>query len=397
MKLMQIIIISQLSMMLFQNYKIILSKIFLFFFIIINFLLFSFDVFAKQDNKEINTNQLETISQKKKSGNYAIIPIIASSSETSLQLGALIQYYYPTISSDIPPSSIGCAALATLNNQFELSFYPDFYLKNGTYLLKLDFTAQIWPANYYQTGNNSPDDPKSYEATNLEIKLDLEKKINTSLINNCFLGISYRYLYEDIEWNDEIINRESIIGYDGENVSGLGFLFGYDTRDNANAPYSGTFFKYSFINYSAIFNSEFKYIIYDVNLCEYFSLGNQTCLAIGVYYRYGEGSVPFRELSTPDGTDVLRGLEKGRYRDSDLLSFQSEYRFPLTSRFGLTMFVDSAQVSSKIKDLSFDNFKFSTGLGLRYALIPNQRFNIRLDLSWVDDGMGIVINIKEAF
>ena len=35
--------------------------------------------------------------------------------------------------------------------------------------------------------------------------------------------------------------------------------------------------------------------------------------------------------------------------------------------------------------------------GLRYALNSEQRFNIRLDIAWVDDGIGVVVNIREAF
>ncbi len=35
--------------------------------------------------------------------------------------------------------------------------------------------------------------------------------------------------------------------------------------------------------------------------------------------------------------------------------------------------------------------------GLRYTLNPEQRFNLRADIGWVDDGIGVIVNIREAF
>ena len=51
----------------------------------------------------------------------------------------------------------------------------------------------------------------------------------------------------------------------------------------------------------------------------------------------------------------------------------------------------------KIISAKDDGWKYSVGGGLRYALNPAERFNIRLDLSWVDSGFGVVLNIREAF
>ncbi len=63
----------------------------------------------------------------------------------------------------------------------------------------------------------------------------------------------------------------------------------------------------------------------------------------------------------------------------------------------MTLFTETAQVASDYSMFSIDEFKYGVGAGLRYALNPSERFNIRLDVSWVDKGLGFVFFIKEAF
>jgi hypothetical protein len=45
----------------------------------------------------------------------------------------------------------------------------------------------------------------------------------------------------------------------------------------------------------------------------------------------------------------------------------------------------------------WDGFRQGYGLGLRYAMNPAQRMNIRIDLGFVDGTVAPAINIKEAF
>jgi hypothetical protein len=76
---------------------------------------------------------------------------------------------------------------------------------------------------------------------------------------------------------------------------------------------------------------------------------------------------------------------------------QSGYRFPVWKRFSGALFAEAAQVANDYSDIEFSSLKTSIGLGIRYALNPEQRFNIRADIAWVDGGFGAVINVREAF
>jgi hypothetical protein len=107
--------------------------------------------------------------------------------------------------------------------------------------------------------------------------------------------------------------------------------------------------------------------------------------------------IPFRELNSPDGGSLLRGIEFGRYRDRDMAGLQAEYRFPIAGRWGAVLFAETAQVAHAIDQPTIDGWKYSLGGGIRFALNPGERFNMRLDLSFVDGGMGFTLNFRDAF
>lgn len=65
-------------------------------------------------------------------------------------------------------------------------------------------------------------------------------------------------------------------------------------------------------------------------------------------------------------------------------AFHSEFRYPIYQKWGGTVFAETAQVAEESSDLESNAWKYSIGGGLRYALNPSERFNIRLDLSYVD-------------
>ncbi len=353
--------------------------------LIILFLFITMNCFAE----EIENNT----EKKEEESNWAIFPVVASSAETGFQYGVLYVKYFDSSDPNIYDSSVQLILIGTTNSQYQFILSPDFYFNEG-FNITGDFYGNIWPANYYGIGNNSPDDEDPYESINYEMDISLIKKI----FEKYFIGINYRYLNEDIEPSDDgLLEEEKVTGYKGGISSGIGLVLGYDTRDNKNASYTGTLIQYNYLVYDLGLGSDFNYEVNEIKLCKYFQTGKKSTIAFAGYFRSAEGDVPFRDLSSPDGTDNLRGIENGRYRDNKLLSLQSEFRFPFIYDFGFTIFAESAQVAEEMKDFSSDEFKYSIGFGIRYELISKQRFNIRCDISWVDDGFGLVVNVREAF
>lgn len=119
--------------------------------------------------------------------------------------------------------------------------------------------------------------------------------------------------------------------------------------------------------------------------------------AFASFWEALEGTVPFDRLAAPDGTMRMRGLERGRLRDRQQWDLQGEARFPLARRFAVVGFVDAAKVGSDPDELWEEDFHCALGLGGRYSLNPDRGVNLRVDLAWVDNGVGATISFKEAF
>ncbi len=224
--------------------------------------------------------------------------------------------------------------------------------------------------------------------------ITIERRFLDSLVLD-FTGL---YKSEDIQVEGGgMLSSGNVPGTgDGEYV-GIGLAGGYDTRDNTNAPGAGNLARYEHIRYDKDIGSDLDFSIQTWDLRHYQTISGDSVLAFAAHMRNARGEIPFRYLSSPDGTLILRGIENGRYRDKNLLAFQSEYRFPIKWKFSGAAFVEVAQVAGELKDMEAGDFKYSLGGGLRYALNPEQRFNIRLDIGWVDDGIGVIVNIREAF
>ena len=320
---------------------------------------------------------------------YAVIPVIAGSAETSLQLGAFAAFFPPA--TDSHPSSINAVVIGSIKKQFLFGFAPDLYFRQNRYHLEGFISSHKWPANDYGTGNLAPDLPAKYKAQGIEIQVSLQRRFSEHL----FIGPYHHILWETVEFDTP--GAMPATGATGGRAVGLGLWAVYDTRDNPNAPRTGRLVRYTGLAYRNFWGSDFRYQAQTFEARTYLPIGDQSTLALASYLRHIGGDAPFRDLSTPDGIFIFRGIEKGRYRDRHVLTFQSEYRFPLRGKFGLTAFAELAQVAPALDAFALREFKTSIGGGLRYALNPAQRFNARLDANWVDGGLGITVSAREAF
>jgi len=344
---------------------------------------------AKSDNSNIKKE--ESI---KKQQRWAAFPIIASSPETGFMLGGMLFHFLPVKNHGQQASTIDIRTFATTEEQYHISLSPNVFFKDNRYRFNSSIIYSSWTANYYGLGNNSSDDNEKYEANSLGATATIEMKVFDSLI----LGLLGSYTSEDITTETGgMLQTENVVGATDVDYGGLGIRVGYDTRDNTNAPHTGALAVYESTWFDGNFSSDHNFNIQSLDIRYFTEISKDNILAFSTQMKDSHGQVPFRVLSSPDGTMLLRGIENGRYRDKILLGFQSEYRFPVSKKFTGTAFAEAAQVASEYSDIEISSFKTSLGAGIRYALNPKQRFNIRADIAWVDDGVGVIINVKEAF
>ena len=89
--------------------------------------------------------------------------------------------------------------------------------------------------------------------------------------------------------------------------------------------------------------------------------------------------VPFFEQSSLGGQNNLRGFGVDRYIDKHLIAFSIEERIHVlrtklagvTADFEVAPFLDTGQVFNSFKDVSFQDYRMTPGLGLRAIVRPN--------------------------
>ena len=327
---------------------------------------------------------------------WAAFPVISSSPETGLVLGGMLFHFFPIDRPGAQASTLDLIAYGTTEGQYALAVTPNVFFGDGSYRVNTSFFANFWPANFYPIGNDSPDDDEEYESTSYGANLILEGRYFDSFIVN--VGGRYEHVDMEVEEGGMLASGTVHGADDGEYVCG-GIALGYDTRDNTNSPTRGSLARYEYLAYDEDIGSSLDFSVQTLDLRYYQSVPmvQGSVLAFAAQVKSSSGDVPFRYLPTPDGTNILRGIENGRYKDHQMVSLQSEFRFPLWKRLSGTVFAEFAQVADEFGDMELGETKTSIGSGIRYALNSEQRFNVRADLSWVDGGPGMIINIREAF
>lgn len=365
----------------------------------LSFLLVSPLFAEKQPGK---ADQTQSVGSKENAGaatdqqRWAAFPVIASSPETGQMLGGMLFYFFPVDEPGRQASTIDALVFGTTKGQYLLQISPNIFFDSGRYRLNATVSRSIWEANYYGIGMNTSNVAEKYKSSNLQGSLTLEKRFNDAFVLD-LLGL-YDNNHMTVK-SGGVLETGRISGSNDGTYNGLGVEGGYDTRDNTNAPHEGVVARYRYIKYATGLGSDLDFSLqnWDFRYFQETEWIKDSVVALAATVRRSNGEVPFRYLSSPDGILILRGIEKGRYRDKDMVALQSEYRVPIHGKFSGTVFAEAAKVAPRLGDMGVNRFITSAGVGFRYALNSSQRFNVRGDVAWVDNGMAMIINVREAF
>ena len=81
-----------------------------------------------------------------------------------------------------------------------------------------------------------------------------------------------------------------------------------------------------------------------------------------------------------------------------MIALQAEWRVPVKDRWGFTTFAGVGRVGGSLDDVfQLQSLKPSFGIGIRYALRPKEKLNLRVDAGFGKKSQGTYINIGEAF
>lgn len=190
-----------------------------------------------------------------------------------------------------------------------------------------------------------------------------------------------------------------ITGASDNAVYGVGLYATYDTRDNFFYPMQGTLFEASTFSYLDALGSDEDYDLLELKYSKYITVREKDVIAIGYYGRYVSDEVPYSGESYLGRRSALRGFNAGEISGQRLSAIQAEYRYHFSHKWKFVGFVGIANIDGgTAKENDQDGFYYSAGIGARYAIQPDDKVHLRIDIAaGNDDNQGFYIGLQEAF
>jgi hypothetical protein len=206
---------------------------------------------------------------------------------------------------------------------------------------------------------------------------------------------------DDIPSTEEVFDDETAPGL--EAAPDYWWFLGqaaWDQRDVPFNPKNGFFVGLQVSRYEDRRRDDFAFRRFGADARGYFSLGSpQRVLALRVLYgnqNADEGArVPFYLQEFLGGSHTLRGFASFRFRGTDSLLLQAEYRWEPAGALEFAGYVDAGQVASRTADLSLSELRTSYGVGLRIK--SWQAVLIRMDLAWSEESTRFLFRFSQGW
>ncbi|RFM27319.1 BamA/TamA family outer membrane protein [Deminuibacter soli] len=198
-------------------------------------------------------------------------------------------------------------------------------------------------------------------------------------------------------------------GFNTTHYNANGFLLNvqYNTRDQLNRPYHGTYADLGIRVNETFIGSSANAIQLLSEFREYIPLSHRNPSHVLAFWYWGNfllsGKIPYLELPGT-GSDMFnrsgRGYTIGRFKGKSFAYAESEYRFPI-SQNGFVGGVVFANVQSGTNNLNSGFLEYwepAAGAGLRFLFNKNTRTNICIDYAVGRFGSnGFFLGLNEAF
>jgi len=336
-----------------------------------------------------------------KDTNFAFYPQFSYSDETGFMAG-IISYFrfrldnFPT---EIPKQDITTNVVYSAKKQFAFRFMPILYSRDGLYQLEAKFDYDYWPTEFFGVGNKVYDiEPEDYTPQKINFDLRLKRRIKNNW-HVLALGEYFNSRLVKTEVGGELEKKE-ILGSESYHLVGIGSGLVYDSRSSTSYPISGGIMDFSFKVYNKALGSDYNFLQFDLFGSKFVSLDSKQVLAFTARTVLTNRNAPFQKL--PHLGMYMRAYNDTRFIDQKLINFRTEYRaFPWSGKFfdriGFVLFLDAGQTVAQINDFSLSDMKCSYGIGLRFSVFTDDRFNLRLDFGFCKDDSNFEISGGEAF
>ena len=264
--------------------------------------------------------------------------------------------------------------------------YTDPAFSNGRYALSVGGAFfKNATSRFFGLGQTTLEsDQTNYTAR--EIRANWKFGVHANEVTQIAVGQRYR----EMEVQRGVVKTFPFAGQQFPTVDGIGgaaivghrVTFHYDTRNNLVTPTDGMqVTAYAELNQNLRNQDHPIYSRYELEVKKLFpSESKRAILVVRADLQATIGTqVPFYEQSSLGGQNNLRGFGVDRYIDKHLVAISVEERIHVlrtkiagtTAEFEVAPFVDTGQVFSNYRDVSFKDYRITPGMGFRGLVRPN--------------------------
>lgn len=178
------------------------------------------------------------------------------------------------------------------------------------------------------------------------------------------------------------------------------FSASIDTRDVAGNPRSGTYLAATHTIYDDRTLNRYDFRRTEAELHQYlqFKAGHRV-----IAFRFRSsfdnarsgGQIPFYMQRPLGGSNDLRGFREFRFRDTNQMVSNLEYRWEAFSGLDMALFGDTGKVFSKRKDFNLDHLEHSYGFGFRFNTAKAVVW--RIDIARSREGVRVFTKFDHVF
>lgn len=392
--------------------------------ILITFLFFSVYIFngaslygqsekeLKQVKKEQKKARKDSVKQDKiDQGKFMISPIVVPAYTPELggllAAGGLMSFKNNPDDKITQRSTLPVTvALSTTGAVVFQSILTSYWLKD-----RIRINGQFWyknmPDNYwgvgYEKAYNTPvsDTTTAFEREWFWIRPQFLFRIREYLYAGLNVDINYT------SGSNAAVVVENDIYYQKYNDkpfnAGLGLILQYDSRDIPVNAWKGLLINFDYTVYGSYIGGDNDYSVLNMDLRHYINTGRKgSTFAMQVRGRFGFGDIPYGEMSQLGTPWDLRGYTWGRYRDESMVFFMAEYRLQFSKpngtlrKSGMVAWVGGGSIFG-VGNSEEQNNKILPNFGVGYRFEMQPRMNMRIDMGFGRETMGIYFNFNEAF
>jgi outer membrane protein assembly factor BamA len=332
---------------------------------------------------------------------FAIYPMGSYATDTGYVIGAngLIRFR-PHLQDTLSQKSVlNLQAKYSQKNQFQVKLEPELYFDADATKANGELKFRRWPSLFYGVGNtNCSCEGEDYTPVTYEAAARIERTIAPGWR----IGGSIDLIYHSVEevTADGILDAGAIPGVEDYLLVGLGPSVSYDTRDELSYSTRGLYASLQTMGYLTQLGSDYGFSQYQLDLRKFHTIAPRQVVAAQIMAIHTRDTVPFASL--PQLGEYLRAYEDEKFIDRNLLALRLEHRFipfsfGLLNRLGTVLFAEIGEVKSQVEMLSTRDARVAYGVGLRYAVLRNPRFNLQVDFGWGTNVRNLEIGAGEAF